>query len=166
MPMACSRAALIAALSLAGMASSLPAVAATPSPQVQPYVMHAQPLLAITRVRVIDGHGTPARENQTVLLRDGRIAAVAQQSFEAVHLAQDVFAVPIRDIEVAGGHDGAHGQYLLCRCYSGARPGSLRRPAAGGRRWSPLGPGRGVLFALFAPRHRWTTSLLSARVRR
>src|SRR3546814_11075821 len=31
---------------------------------------------AITHVRVIDGHGTGAREEQTVLLRDGRIAAV------------------------------------------------------------------------------------------
>lgn len=40
------------------------------------YVKYAQPVIAIMHVRVIDGHGTPAREDQTVLLRDGRIAWV------------------------------------------------------------------------------------------
>jgi hypothetical protein len=40
------------------------------------YVKFAQPLLAITHVRVIDGNGTAPREDQTVVLRDGRIAAV------------------------------------------------------------------------------------------
>jgi imidazolonepropionase-like amidohydrolase len=33
-------------------------------------------VVALTHVRVIDGTGAPARENQTVLIRDGRIAAV------------------------------------------------------------------------------------------
>ena len=74
--MDCSRAAFAAAFSVAALALSLPSRAVTPSPQVQAYVTQAQPLLAITHVRVIDGHGTRARENQTVLLRDGRIAAV------------------------------------------------------------------------------------------
>jgi imidazolonepropionase-like amidohydrolase len=40
------------------------------------FVQYAQPTIAITHVRVIDGHGTPARDDQTVLLRDGRIAWV------------------------------------------------------------------------------------------
>ena len=62
----------------AALAIATPATAAMPalSPAVQAYVAHAQPLLAITHVRVIDGHGARAREEQTVLLRDGRIAAV------------------------------------------------------------------------------------------
>lgn len=62
----------------AALAPASPARAAAPalSPAVQAYVAHAQPLLAITHVRVIDGHGSAAKENQTVLLRDGRIAAV------------------------------------------------------------------------------------------
>jgi imidazolonepropionase-like amidohydrolase len=78
LPMHCSRAALAVAISLPGLGLSPPSRAATPtlSPQVQAYVTHAQPLLAITHERVIDGHGTGAREEQTVLLRDGRIAAV------------------------------------------------------------------------------------------
>ena len=64
----------------AAFGAASPARAAMPvlSSPAQVYVVHAQPLLAITHVRVIDGHGTPARENQTVLLRDGRIAAVGR----------------------------------------------------------------------------------------
>ena len=68
----------VAAFTLAGLAATVPSRAQMPtlSPQVQAIVAHAQPLLAITHVRVIDGHRTHAKENQTVLLRDGRIAAV------------------------------------------------------------------------------------------
>ncbi|MEO6800866.1 MAG: amidohydrolase family protein [Rhodanobacter sp.] len=77
------RAALIVSIACAGVAATLPtpAHAEMPvlSPQVRTYVVHAQPLLAITHVRVIDGHGTKARENQTVLLRDGRIAALGSR---------------------------------------------------------------------------------------
>lgn len=77
-----ARGALLVAMICAGMGASLPtpARAAMPvlSTQVQAYVVHAQPLLAITHVRVIDGHGTKAKENQTVLLRDGRIAALGR----------------------------------------------------------------------------------------
>ncbi|WP_350015649.1 amidohydrolase family protein [Rhodanobacter sp. IGA1.0] len=75
-----SRTVLAVALLLAGLALATPSRAAVPTlaPQVQAYVAHAQPLLAITHVRVVDGHGTGARENQTVLLRDGRIAAVGR----------------------------------------------------------------------------------------
>ena len=73
---------------LAGLALALPgsclctsARAAIPmrSPQVQAFVVQAEQVLAITHVRVIDGNGTPAKDNQTVLLRDGRIAAVGSQ---------------------------------------------------------------------------------------
>jgi len=53
--------------------------AAQLSPLTRSFVSHAQPLLAITHVRVIDGTGAAAQENQTVLLRDGLIAAVGRQ---------------------------------------------------------------------------------------
>jgi imidazolonepropionase-like amidohydrolase len=46
------------------------------SPQTLAFVKYAQPLLAITHVRVIDGNGAPATTNQTVLWRDGKIIAV------------------------------------------------------------------------------------------
>ena len=61
-----------------GAGLSVPAQAAMPtlSKPVQAFVVQPGPVLAITHVRVIDGRGTPAKDNQTVLLRDGRIAAV------------------------------------------------------------------------------------------
>lgn len=60
------------------LAMCMPGVAAAVSlsPQVKGFVVHDEPVLAIVHVRVIDGRGHPARDNQTVLLRDGRIAAV------------------------------------------------------------------------------------------
>ncbi|HEY8681776.1 MAG TPA: amidohydrolase family protein [Rhodanobacter sp.] len=68
------------AVALAGFCTASTAWAQAPqlSPQTQQFVKYAQPLLAITHVRVIDGNGTPATENQTVLLRDGLIAAVGK----------------------------------------------------------------------------------------
>ena len=55
-----------------------PVEAAVPvlSKQVRAFVVQSEPVLAILHVRVIDGTGTPAKEDQTVLMRDGRIAAV------------------------------------------------------------------------------------------
>ncbi len=75
-----SRVLPMAAFVLVGLTAIAPSRAQMPrlSPQVQSFVAHAAPLLAITHVRVIDGHGTRAKENQTVLLRDGRIAAVGR----------------------------------------------------------------------------------------
>jgi imidazolonepropionase-like amidohydrolase len=72
-----STAARLAAV-LAGAALNAPVNAAPPvlAKPVQAFVVHAEPVLAIVHVRVIDGNGTPARDDQTVVLRDGRIAAV------------------------------------------------------------------------------------------
>lgn len=72
--------AILLAIALAGSCAASSAWAQAPqlSAQTQRFVKYAQPLLAITHVRVIDGNGTPPRENQTVLLRDGLIAAVGK----------------------------------------------------------------------------------------
>jgi len=51
-------------------------VAAALSPAVQAFVKMDKPALAITRVRVIDGTGAPPREDQTVVISGGKIAAV------------------------------------------------------------------------------------------
>ena len=46
-------------------------------PQRRPSpVRYTQPLIAITHVTVVDGTGTPARRDQNVVIRAGRIAAV------------------------------------------------------------------------------------------
>ena len=40
------------------------------------FVSLRAPLVALTHAKLIDGRGTPAREDQTIVIRDGRIAAV------------------------------------------------------------------------------------------
>jgi len=46
------------------------------SPQVRAFVRTDAPVIALTNTRVVDGRGGPARENQTIVLRDGNIAYV------------------------------------------------------------------------------------------
>lgn len=45
-----------------------------------PYVVVRAPVLALTHARVIDGLGHPPRDHQTVIVRDGRIAAVGDDA--------------------------------------------------------------------------------------
>jgi hypothetical protein len=60
-------------LALAGGACQAQALSA----EVRKYVVHDDPLIALTHVRVIDGTGAPAQDDRTVALRDGKIAAIA-----------------------------------------------------------------------------------------
>src|SRR5690242_12856248 len=68
-------------------ASALPAAAQRPTlgPAVRAYVSVDTAVVALAHVRVIDGTGAPARENQTLIIRDGGIAALG---------AADAVAVP------------------------------------------------------------------------
>lgn len=58
------------------LASAGGAQGADLGPMTRAYVSYDAPVIAIEHVRVIDGTGAPAREDQAVLLRDGRIVAV------------------------------------------------------------------------------------------
>jgi len=66
------------AAALATLCLATPLKAATPtlSQETRAFVSVVQALVAITHVRVIDGNGQAAMEDQTVVLRDGRIASV------------------------------------------------------------------------------------------
>jgi len=57
-------------------AASLAAQRPTLSANVRKYVSIDTPTVVLTHARVIDGTGAPPRENQTVVIRDGRIAAL------------------------------------------------------------------------------------------
>lgn len=59
-------------------AASAGATASTLAPAVQAFVSVPAGAIAIEHVRVIDGTGAAPRENQTVLLKDGRIAALGR----------------------------------------------------------------------------------------
>jgi enamidase len=72
------RTAPLAALVLGTSLAITPANAQRPklSPNVRQYVAIDTDVVVLTHARVIDGTGAPARENQTLVLRDGRIAQV------------------------------------------------------------------------------------------
>src|SRR5919204_4371432 len=57
---------------------AISAFAQTPtlSPAVKAFVTVDAPTIALTHVRVIDGTGAPARDDQTIVIRDGTIATV------------------------------------------------------------------------------------------
>ncbi|HEX5871157.1 MAG TPA: amidohydrolase family protein [Longimicrobium sp.] len=65
--------ALVAALATLPLAAQeRPAVA----PGVRPFVAVDAPVVALTHVRVVDGTGAPARDDQTVIVRGARIESV------------------------------------------------------------------------------------------
>src|SRR5690348_16119942 len=62
----------------------------TLSRNVRQYVAVDTPTVALTHVRVIDGTGAPARENQTLVIRDGRIAALGDAASTRVPTGAEV----------------------------------------------------------------------------
>ena len=64
-----------------GCAATLTAQQRPPLPPgVAPYVSVNAPLVALTHVRVVDGTGAPARDDQTIVIRGERIDAVGPTS--------------------------------------------------------------------------------------
>jgi cytosine/adenosine deaminase-related metal-dependent hydrolase len=54
------------------------------TPGIRPFVAVDAPVAALTHVRVVDGTGAPARDDQTVVLGGGRIQAVGPSASTAV----------------------------------------------------------------------------------
>src|SRR5579862_1950771 len=76
-----SRSRLLLALAITSVAG---AQRPTLAPAVRPYVRVDTSVVAITHARVIDGTGAPARPNQTIVIRDGVIAALGDADRVAV----------------------------------------------------------------------------------
>jgi imidazolonepropionase-like amidohydrolase len=75
----------LALATLAGAHAS-PQILAPPAPptaSVQPYVKVAAPTVVLRHVRLIDGTGAPAQPDRTVILANGRIAAVGGPELSA-----------------------------------------------------------------------------------
>lgn len=76
------------------------------SPEVQKFVRVADPVVALTHVRVIDGTGAPAAEDQTLVIERGRISALGSSSNTPVPAGAKVLSLP--DFTVIPGLVGMH----------------------------------------------------------
>ena len=76
------------------------------SPAVQAFVAVDAPLIALTHIRVIDGTGAPAREDQTVIVSGGRIQALGDST--AVPVPSDAKVMEMREYTVIPGLVGMH----------------------------------------------------------
>src|SRR5687767_7911467 len=54
------------------------------TPGIRPFVAVDAPVVALRHVRVVDGTGAPARDDQTVVLSGGRIQAAGPSASTAV----------------------------------------------------------------------------------
>ena len=71
---------VLALAALGGARPSQAQRAESIAPGVRNYVAVDAPVIALTHVKLIDGTGAPAREDQTVVIENGRIAAVGDAS--------------------------------------------------------------------------------------
>src|SRR2546430_15034046 len=103
-------------------------LAAALSPAVQAFVKIDQPVVAITRVRVIDGTGAPPREDQTVVISGGKIAAAGP--FASTPLPQGALVLQREGGTVIPGLVGMHDHlfYPAGGAIFHAMPRSIPRP--------------------------------------
>ena len=84
---------------------SLPAAALPQRPELTPavraFVRLDAPVIALTHAAVIDGRGLPARSSQTILIRDGRIVAVAESG--SLQVPQDAEVIDLTGHTVLPG---------------------------------------------------------------
>jgi imidazolonepropionase-like amidohydrolase len=80
--------------------------AQTLSPQVRPFVKVDAPVVVLAHVRVIDGTGAAAREDQTIVLSKGKIESVGEAS--ASNVPKDAQVLDLHGYSVIPGLVGMH----------------------------------------------------------
>ena len=96
---------LIGSLGFSVAAQSPPA--ATLSPTLREFVTFDDPVIALIHVRVIDGTGQTSRQSQTLILRDGIIAAIGDASSTSIPAGAKVLDLPDHTVfpGIVGMHD-------------------------------------------------------------
>jgi len=82
------------------------AAAQTLSPDVKQFVTIDAPIVALTHVRVLDGTGNAAREDQTILLSHGKIDAIGNA--DSAKIPQDAKILDLHGYTVIPGLVGMH----------------------------------------------------------
>lgn len=80
--------------------------AQTLSPEVKAFVKVDAPVVALTHVRVIDGTGSAAREDQTIVLGQGKIESVGNAS--SANVPKDAEVIDLHGYTVIPGLVGMH----------------------------------------------------------
>jgi imidazolonepropionase-like amidohydrolase len=80
--------------------------AQVPSSPVRPYIKVDAPVIALVHVRVIDGTGAAAGEDQTVILRKGKIESIAP--FGSANIPKDAQILELRGYSLIPGLVGMH----------------------------------------------------------
>ena len=76
------------------------------APAVREYLAVSAPVVALTHVRVIDGTGAPPRDDQTIVLRDGRIEAAGARA--SITIPPDAQVIELAGHTVIPGLVGLH----------------------------------------------------------
>jgi imidazolonepropionase-like amidohydrolase len=76
------------------------------TPGVKPFIAVDAPVIALEHVRILDGTGTPAEEDQTIVIDHGRIQAVGPAS--QVQAPAGAYRMELRDQTVIPGLVGMH----------------------------------------------------------
>ncbi|MGI8618831.1 MAG: amidohydrolase family protein [Gemmatimonadaceae bacterium] len=98
----------LASLAAPAFVAGLPAQQPdTLSTAVRRYVTVNAPIVALTRVTVIDGTGAPAKHDQTIVIRNGRIAAVGARTRVQIPQGATVLDLPGHTVipGIVGMHD-------------------------------------------------------------
>ncbi len=98
---------LLAFASLATPPPPAPPAAPPRAPEVQAFVSVDAPVVALAHVRVVDGTGAPARDDQTILVEGGRIAAVGDAATARIPAGAKVLELRGRTVipGLVGMHD-------------------------------------------------------------
>ena len=109
---------VVGALAIAG---SVGAQRPTIGQNVRPYVKVDTAIVALTHARIIDGTGAPARANQTLVIRDGKIAALGNDG--SVQIPSGALTIDLTGKTVIPGIVGLHEHLLYpvgpVRAYTG-----------------------------------------------
>ncbi|HKF04790.1 MAG TPA: amidohydrolase family protein [Candidatus Sulfotelmatobacter sp.] len=76
------------------------------SPEVRKYIKTDAPVIALKHVRVIDGTGAAAREDQTIVLNRGKIESLGESS--TANVAKDAQVLDLQGYTVIPGLVGMH----------------------------------------------------------
>jgi imidazolonepropionase-like amidohydrolase len=93
-----------ALLLLLGLAIN--AIAQSPTSERQQFIRVEAPVVALAHVRVIDGTGAAAQDNQTILIRDGKIQSIGPDT--TANLPPNVQTLDLRGYTVLPGLVGMH----------------------------------------------------------